>query len=155
MKHLSLVRLSTLGLTLCAIQVQAAPATESVAAPRVMVDGQYVKFPDTQPRFMYNHVMVPMRGVFEKLHANVDWNGGMHQITCVNDRATVKLILGDNEARVNGEKIIFDAPATLSHGRTLVPLQFLAQSLGARVQWDNATQTVHVLSPKYSREHGL
>ena len=147
MKHSNLTRATIAALAICAPLVEAAP-------PYVSVDGQTVDFPDMQPRFMNNHVMVPLRGVFERLHANVDWNGKLQQITCVKDDATVQLYLGSNEAKVNGEKILFDAPATLSHGRTLVPLRFLSQALGAKVEWDDASQTVKVMTPRYARERG-
>ncbi|HLK16528.1 MAG TPA: copper amine oxidase N-terminal domain-containing protein [Fimbriimonadaceae bacterium] len=121
--------------------------------PTVLVDGRPVEFPDMQPRFLNDRVMVPLRGVFEQMHANVIWNPQTEKIMCVGDNSTVELRLGDNEARVDGQKIMFDAPATLSHGRTLVPLRFLAQSLGARVRWDNDTQTVRIETPRYERRH--
>jgi len=145
MKLLTLSRIGIVGVTLCAALVQAAP-------PTVTVDGRTVNFPDMQPRFMYNHVMVPLRGVFERMHANVDWDFGAQRITCVKDDATVQLMLGDKEARVNGQKVLFDAPATLSHGRTLVPVSFLAQALGARVEWDDASQTVKITTPARLRQ---
>jgi hypothetical protein len=145
MMRLNLSRFSIVAVALCATLVHAAP-------PTVTVDGRTVKFPDMQPRVMYNHVMVPLRGVFELMHANVDFDFGAQRITCVKDDATVQLMLGDKEARVNGEKVLFDAPATLSHGRTLVPVSFLAQALGARVEWDDANQTVRIQTPRYARQ---
>ena len=148
MKRIAITGIGILGLGLClGVQANQPP---SANGPHVSVDGQMVKFPDMQPRFMNNHVMVPIRGVFERLHANVDWNGDAHQVTCVNDQATVQLNLGDSEAVVNGRKILFDAPVTMSHGRTLVPLQFLAQSLGAHVQWDDGSQTVRIQSHNFT-----
>lgn len=115
--------------------------------PNVTVDGHDVRFPDMQPRMIVNHVMVPLRGVFEKMHANVDYDATRQRITCIKDDATVQLILGDKVATVNGQTIYFDAPAMLSHGRTLVPLRFLAQALGAQVDWDDVHQTVKITSP--------
>jgi hypothetical protein len=112
--------------------------------PRVTVNGHEVIFPDMQPRFLNDHAMVPLRGVFERLHARVDWDAQRQEVTCTSQDATVQLIVGDNEATVDGHKVRFDAHAFMSQGRTYVPLRFLAQTLGAQVDWDDASQTVQI-----------
>jgi spore coat protein H len=127
---------------------QEAPAMRS-APPRVTVDGKIVHFPDMQPIFVDNHVMVPIRGVFEYLHSHVMWDNGARQVTCVGDKKTIDLNVGDNEADVNGAKVHFDAPVRFSHNRTLVPLRFLSEALDMQVDWDDATQTVKITSAKY------
>jgi len=35
-------------------------------------------------------------------------------------------------------------PPTIVDGRTLVPVRFVSQELGAQVSWDGSTQTVTV-----------
>ncbi len=47
-------------------------------------------------------------------------------------------------ANVNGEAISLDSPPTIVDGRTLVPVRFLAESLGGTVSWDDATRTVGI-----------
>lgn len=42
---------------------------------------------------------------------------------------------------LNGKKIEFDVLPQLINGRTMVPLRFIFEALGAEVTWDDATQT--------------
>ena len=42
---------------------------------------------------------------------------------------------------VDGQKINFDVNPVLDNGRTLVPMRFIFEALGATVGWDDATQT--------------
>jgi len=46
------------------------------------------------------------------------------------------------EVLVNGTKVTFDQPPILENGRTLVPLRAIFEALGAKVDWNNSTQTV-------------
>lgn len=43
---------------------------------------------------------------------------------------------------VNGRLVSTDVPAFIQDGRTMVPLRFVAEALGARVQWDEANRRV-------------
>jgi hypothetical protein len=45
-------------------------------------------------------------------------------------------------AWVNGEEVALEAPPVLRGGRTLVPIRFIAESLGAEVEWDAARRAV-------------
>lgn len=46
--------------------------------------------------------------------------------------------------KVNGEEIEPDVPAQIIEGRTMVPLRFVAEVLGAEVGWDGKTYTVTI-----------
>lgn len=45
------------------------------------------------------------------------------------------------QIKVNGQKVHGDTPAILFNGRTMVPLAFVVNALGAAVTWDAATET--------------
>lgn len=49
---------------------------------------------------------------------------------------------------VNGRSVSSDVPAQVVGGRTMVPLRFVAEALGADVDYDAATRTVKVGTPK-------
>ncbi|MBQ9428658.1 MAG: copper amine oxidase N-terminal domain-containing protein [Clostridia bacterium] len=53
----------------------------------------------------------------------------------------VKLTIGSNTAYVNGEAKTLDVAPLIENSRTLMPLRFIAESLGATVEWDGATST--------------
>lgn len=56
----------------------------------------------------------------------------------------ITLVIDSVVAYIDGKVIVLDAPPTISDGRTLVPVRFLAETLGARVEWDNNTQEINV-----------
>lgn len=85
--------------------------------------------------------MVPMRGVFEALKAEVKWDGATQTVTATKGNTTIKLTIGNNYAYVNGKKVALAAEAIIVNGSTMVPLRFVAEALGAKVAWDGATKT--------------
>src|SRR3954467_13580241 len=104
----------------------------------VNVDGKPVKFEGTQPRTISGRVMVPLRGVFEAIGAYVEYNSVMHRIIARKQNEDLELHIGDKIAKKNGAEIKIDvAPITVG-GRAMVPLRFLAESLGASVDYDKA-----------------
>nr|WP_062495944.1 copper amine oxidase N-terminal domain-containing protein [Paenibacillus sp. 32O-W] len=85
--------------------------------------------------------MVPMRGVFEALNAQIKWDGATQTVTATKGDTTIKLTIGNNYAYVNGQKVALTTEAIIVNGSTMVPLRFVAEALGAKVAWDGATKT--------------
>ncbi|MCR4441354.1 MAG: copper amine oxidase N-terminal domain-containing protein [Peptococcaceae bacterium] len=54
----------------------------------------------------------------------------------------IVLTLNNSTAVLNGNTKTLDSPATLVNNRTMVPLRFVAESLGVKVDWIGATRTV-------------
>jgi len=52
---------------------------------------------------------------------------------------------GDVSATVGGVAILPDQPAVVVDGRPLAPLRLVAEALGARVSWDDETQTASIV----------
>lgn len=137
----SLKRLAGLGLAasfLFAITMAAPAAAQHVT---VTVNGQVMNF-DQPPVMRNNRVFVPMRAIFERLGSTVVYSNG--NINSQGHGRSVHLVIGSTQASVNGQGITMDvAPFTVA-GRTEVPLRFVAQALGANVNWDANTETVAI-----------
>ncbi|HZG77722.1 MAG TPA: stalk domain-containing protein [Paenibacillus sp.] len=88
--------------------------------------------------------LVPMRGVFQALGADVAWDGTTQTITATTEDTTVQLTLNRKTALVNGKEIAVSIPAKIVGGSTLVPLRFVSEALGANVRWEEATSTVRI-----------
>ena len=58
------------------------------------------------------------------------------------DGIEISLVIGENFATVNGEKIELDSPSFVENDRTFLPLRFVSENLGANVLWNGKTQTV-------------
>lgn len=95
-------------------------------------------------------VLVPMRRIFEALGATLTWNAELQQVTATGGGANVVLTIGHTQATVNNQSVTLVAAPVIVDGRTLVPLRFVAESLGALVGWypgseNTATVTIDVL----------
>lgn len=125
----------------------ASTTTAQTAAPyvRVFVDGAPVAF-DQPPVIVNSRVLVPLRGVFERLGATVAWDPASQTVLAQSGATGVSLRIGAPQAFVNGQAQFLDVPAMLVGGRTLVPLRFISQALGAGVAWDAASSTVQITS---------
>lgn len=114
-------------------------------AIRVFIDGQPVGF-DVPPSAVQGRVLVPLRGIFERLGATVDYDTASQHIVAIRGGKTVELTVGSRQARVNTIPTLLDVPAFTTNGRTMVPLRFISESLGADVQWVAANQTILINS---------
>ena len=133
---LLLRRLAGIGLGLTLL---AAPAlAQSVT---VMVNGSPITF-DQPPVMRAGRVYVPLRGVFQQLGATVVYANGI--INAQGNGRSVHLRIGSNQATINGSPVSLDSPPFLVGARTLVPLRFVSQALGANVNWNNANSTVYI-----------
>src|SRR5690349_5569059 len=103
---------------------------------RVSVDGDPVTFPVGQPMEFKGNVMVPMRGVFEKMGATVNWDQAAQEVTIGKGDVTIKMTIGDAHALKNQETVVTNVKSILRHGTAYVPLRFLAETLDANVKWD-------------------
>lgn len=108
------------------------------------VNGTHVEFAGADPMMMNGRVMVPMRGVFEHMGADVLWNSATRTVTANRGTTDVKLYIGSRYADVDGNRTELDAPAVIVANRTMVPLRFISESLGADVQWIENTRTVAI-----------
>lgn len=117
------------------------------AGPEVQttLDGRPLHF--DQPAIMQDgRVMVPLRGIFESLGADVLFDNATRTIKATKGDRVVELALGSREAMINGQMSYLDVPASSIAGRTLVPLRFVSEALGADVRWSPASRTVALSS---------
>jgi hypothetical protein len=131
------VRYAALAATLALV----APTAARAQSVTVILNGQPVAF-DQPPIVRAGRVFVPLRGVFEQLGATVVYSNG--QINATAHGRTVSLAIGSLQATVGGQPETLDVAPFLVGERTLVPLRFIAQALGAGVNWNDATSTVTI-----------
>ncbi|WEG16675.1 stalk domain-containing protein [Alkalihalophilus pseudofirmus] len=121
-------------------------ANSTSAQPVSVVLNGNVQVYDQQPVVENGRVLVPMRGIFESLGANVAYNNTTKKITATRGTQTVELTLGSRQAFINGQSHQLDVAAKAVNGRTIVPLRFVGEALGANVRWDNISKTVYISS---------
>lgn len=91
--------------------------------------------------------MVPLRGIFEKLEANVQWDSKTKTITINQGDKNILMILDSTVVYVDDKvQQLLKAPE-INNGRTHIPLRFVAETLGASVNWDGINYRVDIQIP--------
>lgn len=57
----------------------------------------------------------------------------------------IALMIDSVKTKVGDQEVTLDVPAKTVQDRTVVPVRFIAESLGAEVKWDEATETVTII----------
>ena len=132
-------------------------AAEPAGAPEVRVNGYIVQFPDAGPFIDENNrTMIPVRFVAENLGAKVSWDQDTQTATIEKGYTTVKITIGDAELFVINEgipeKVTMDTAAVLRDSRTYVPIRFVAEALGAYVDYSDVYRTVGIYSDVLTSE---
>jgi hypothetical protein len=133
-------------ITVSVIMLMAFTTTSFAQLPlRVVVNGDRVNFPDAEPFIDDNgRTQVPVRFVSEALGAEVGWEGSTKTVTISQGDKEIKIVIGKKDYTINGEKNLMDTEALLKEDRTFVPIRFVSEGLGARVEWDSAVRTVYI-----------
>ena len=126
------------------------------AEVNVQINGEIINFEDTNARIINNRTMVPFRRIFNELgvtNENIDWNGDTKTIIARKDDIEIKLQIGNDiaEKKIGNQftKITLDSVPVTDNGRTLVPLRFIAESLGKTVGWDSVNKTAIIIDYDY------
>ncbi len=92
-----------------------------------------------------NRLMVPLRGIAETLGANVQWNPDQRTVTINKKETTIVFQVDSTLATVNGEEMQMDTLPVINSGRTMIPVRYTGEYLGANVEWNSTLQTVTIL----------
>ncbi|MBQ9604332.1 MAG: hypothetical protein IJR45_02860, partial [Firmicutes bacterium] len=111
----------------------------------VYLNGEKMSF-DSEPYIEKGTTRVPMRAIFEGLGAAVDFEPEEKVVTAVKGDTKIELAIGSNTALINGEENELIVPAEIKNSRTMVPLRFVSEALGAKVDWDGETKTITITS---------
>ena len=81
--------------------------------------------------------------------ADVGWDPVDKKITIIQADKTIELWIDSSNARVNGVTTQIDPDDSsvqpkIIKGRTMVPVKFVSENLGANVFWDQSTKTISV-----------
>lgn len=106
----------------------------------VYVDGKLQIFSDAQPIIVDGRTLVPIRSVAEVLGAQVNWEDSTQTVLIDKGDKHIELTIGSKSPTVNGSPVNLDAPAVIINGRTMVPLRFVSEALGAKVVWDGTVK---------------
>lgn len=110
----------------------------------VSVGGKQVMC-DVPPLIVEGRTYTPARFVAEQLGANVAWNPAKQLVKVTKDDIVIEMTIGSELAKVNGKTVKMGAKAFIKDGRTYTPARFVAEQLGADVNWNKTTRQVTII----------
>lgn len=123
--------------------VESEPETATASEIKVYVDGKLVVF-DQEPYIENGRTLVPMSAISQSLGATVAWDNDTKTVTATKDGTVIIITIGDLYMTVDGEEATLDVPASITSGRTMLPLSAISRAFGCTVGWDNDTKTVTI-----------
>ncbi|RYD02971.1 hypothetical protein N752_22555 [Desulforamulus aquiferis] len=118
---------------------------------KVFINEQLVNL-DESPFVQDNRTLVPFRPLAEAMQVNVAYQSSTQTILAQGANNTVTLIVGEQGANVNGEKILLDVAPQIINGRTFIPLRFFSEVFGCQVQWISETRLIKITLPSQEME---
>ncbi|MCK5848941.1 MAG: copper amine oxidase N-terminal domain-containing protein [Caldisericia bacterium] len=106
---------------------------------------------DVPPFIDSGRTFVPFRFIGESLGAVVgfskDTSGRVDTVTYSIGTTNIILYIDKREATVNGSTVYLDVAPKILQGRTVIPLRFVTEALGCKVEWDGQKMQVTIVYP--------
>lgn len=116
---------------------------------KVQINGVNLAMQGNEPVMRNGSVFVPLRTIFEGLGAEISYDEATSTVSAARGSQAVDFVVGAKEMNVekDGQKNVLttENPSFVSNNSTYVPVRFVADALGANVEWDNNTQTVVIM----------
>ncbi|MEW6662935.1 MAG: S41 family peptidase [Bacillota bacterium] len=115
----------------------------TIAASEAEVAGRKVSL-EAPPFIRQGRAFVPLRFVSESLGAVVNWDQESQKASIFLGPDKITLAPGELTAEVNGKVKTMDVPSILENERIFVPIRFVAETLGSKVDWDSLLSQVRI-----------
>jgi predicted RNase H-like nuclease (RuvC/YqgF family) len=119
------------------------PQIRVLPVSNIFLKNGSVKF-DVPPVIKSGRILLPLRAIAESTGAQVQWDAENQTVTIIKEGITIVLRLGENTVLVNNVEATTDVPCEIMNNRTVVPLRFISENLGHKVQWHEETETVEI-----------
>ncbi|MBR6824061.1 MAG: copper amine oxidase N-terminal domain-containing protein [Firmicutes bacterium] len=128
-------------------QGEAVKMVLTIGSKAVDVNGKAVAS-DVAPVIKNSRTFLPVRLIAENLGAKVEWNNDAQTVTITKGETVIVLTVGSTTVLVNGQPAELEAPVFIENSRTYLPVRFIAEKLGADVEWNGATNEVTIIGRK-------
>lgn len=112
----------------------------------VIVDGTTQQY-DQLPILQNNTTFIPIRGVATTTGSEVEWEQKSQMVILKKTGSEISFNVGSLKGFINGKEIDMPESFVAKSNRTMVPLRFASEKLGLTVNWDQSTNTVHIIKP--------
>ena len=106
-------------------------------------DGQSLAM-DTAPFMAGGRLLAPVRSPADALGATTTWDATRRTVSILRGNTALELAIGSATLNDNGRVGWMDTAPVIINGRTYFPLRYVAEALGCKVDWVQASQTATV-----------
>lgn len=115
--------------------------------PMMMVDDKEQEIDPgrgTVPVIVSSRTLVPIRAIIEAMGGTIGWTQSEQRVDITLKSKQLQLWINKTTAKLNGAQLAMDVPPMLMNQRTMLPLRFVSENLGCKVDWDNSTQKITI-----------
>jgi len=121
-------------------------SVSAAVVPKIFVDGNNLQS-DVDPVIIQGTTLVPLAVLSTGLGYGVKWSQALQQVTVTDDDITIVLTIGQKIGLVNNESYELALAPIVVKGRTMVPLRFVTEILGFKLDWKQAEKEIYLTSP--------
>jgi len=107
---------------------------------------------EVPPQIIEGRTYLPIRYIIEPLGGKIYWDSICKKISIIFKDKNIDLWIGKNIAKVNETNKLIDpnnpkVVPLIIQGRTMIPIRFVAENLGCKVNWDPLSKTITIIYP--------
>ncbi len=96
------------------------------------------------PVIIDDRTYVPVKEIFTKLGAVVDWKSNTKEIYIGYGDRMIIMQIGSGVINNNGNIVLIPVAPRIVNDKTMIPVKYAAEAFGFGVHWDDATKTVYI-----------
>ncbi len=127
---------------------------KTVPIENIITDNKDMKF-DTPPVIKEGRILIPVRAITRGMKADLKWEQEEKKVIINKDDIEIVLYIDKATALIDGEEIELDVPASLYNSSTYVPLRFIAENLGLKVDYDEDDDSIIIEDEEVEEDSNL
>jgi hypothetical protein len=124
----------------------------TIGSPYIFVNSQIKEIDagrGTVPVIKDGRTLLPIRAIIEAIGGEVSWDAALKKVTIKLKDVIIELWIGNPQAKVKEINVYIDpenhdVKPEIVNGRTMLPLRFIAESLGCEVNWNAQNKSITI-----------
>lgn len=110
---------------------------------QIYINGHHLPL-ESQPVIENGTTLVPVRKIFAVLGSEVEWEDETRTVTGEFGDMEIRLVMDSNQVLVNDQVRSMAVAPRIIQDRSYIPVRFIAETFGARVQWMEDERAVYI-----------
>lgn len=123
------------------------PRASQAEEIKIKLDNTWIK-PTVEPIKVQGTTLVPLRVIGEELGCKVAFDNRFKRVTIHKESKEIMLQIGNKTAIVDEKEYELGYPSKIIKNTTMVPLRFISEQLGCKVDWNEENQLITITSKK-------